>query len=183
MTFIDSTRSVFGPPWNKRAELVPRFGRMIRLNRDGTYRFDIPTELKRFVADLAEQLGGVLGDDAPMLRRLFPAAYPDDPERDAGYQVFARGELIDQREQAITHVRATVEHKALTSAQLTAWMTTVNDLRLVLGTQLDVSEDDTGLEEDAPLSEALHLYHVLGVLLGEIVDALTDGLPEPNDEP
>ncbi|MDA3039604.1 MAG: DUF2017 family protein [Actinomycetota bacterium] len=149
------------------------FRRPIRRLRDGSYSFDIDTDLKRFIADLAGQLEEVLGDDAPMLRRLFPTAYPDDPERDAGYQVFARGELIDQRQASIDQVRATVDQKTLSEEELLAWMRTVNDLRLVLGTQLDVSEDDDGPSTDDPHADAYHVYQVLGMALEEIVQGLT----------
>ncbi len=148
--------------------------RAVRPLRDGRFAFEVAVELKIFVAQLAEELSGVLGQDAPMLRRLFPTAYPDDPERDAGYQVFARGELIEQRQAAIAEVRSTVDSDVLTLTQLTAWMKTVNDLRLVLGTQLDVSEDQPAeLDDDDPSPDAMHIYHLLGVFLEEIIDALS----------
>lgn len=150
-----------------------RFKRPIRRLKNGLYAFEIDDDLKRFIADLASQLHGVLGDDAPMLRRLFPTAYPDDPERDAGYQVLARGELIDQRHASINEVLATADQKSLSHDQLLAWMRTVNDLRLVLGTQLDVSEDDDGPDEGDPTFDSHHVYRVLGMVLEEIVNALT----------
>ena len=152
---------------------MSRFRRPIRRLKDGSFSFEIDVDLKHFIADLAGQLDLVLGDDAPMLRRLFPTAYPDDPERDAGYQVFARGELIDQRQASINEVRATVDQKILSDEQLLAWMRTVNDLRLVLGTQLDVSEDDDGPDADDPDFDTHHVYRVLGMVLEEIVHALT----------
>ncbi len=52
----------------------------------------------------------------------------------------------------------------LDEEQLTAWLSALNDLRLVLGTQLDVSEDE--LAGDTP---AHALYHYLGYLQEEIV--------------
>ena len=45
------------------------------------------------VGQLREQL--LASTDDPSLRRLFPPAYPDDAERDAGYQVLARDELLE----------------------------------------------------------------------------------------
>jgi hypothetical protein len=153
------------------------FRRPIRSQADGTFVFDIPSDTKHFIADLGEQLAGVLGHDAPALRRLFPTAYPDDPDRDAGYQALARGELIDQRHDSIATVRATVEAQRLTGDQLEAWMRVVNDLRLVLGTQLDVSEAGPDIDEDHPDQDTQHLYHVLGVVLEEIVRALSGRLP------
>ena len=50
-------------------------------------------------------------------------------------------------------------------------MGAVNDLRLVLGTRLDVSEDDHDVDPDAPDGPARLVYHYLGWLLEEIVDA------------
>ncbi len=150
-----------------------RFKRPIRRLKDGSYAFEIDGDLKRFIADLASQLHGVLGNDAPTLRRLFPTAYPDDPERDAGYQILARGELIDQRQASIDEVLRTADQKSLSHDELMAWMRTVNDLRLVLGTQLDVSEDDDGPGEDDPDFDTHHVYRVLGMVLEEIVNALT----------
>ena len=52
------------------------------------------------------------------------------------------------------------------------WLTALNDLRLVLGTRLDVSEDDDDVDPDDPDAPAHAVYHYLGLLLGEVVDAL-----------
>jgi hypothetical protein len=54
-------------------------------------------------------------------------------------------------------------------------MLTVNSLRLVLGTLLDVTEDDAEpeLDEDDPVSAQWNLYGWLGWLLEWIVEAQT----------
>ena len=41
----------------------------------------------------------------------------------------------------------TVDAKVLTAAELTAWMQVLNQARLVLGTRLDVTEDDERYED------------------------------------
>ncbi len=175
------------------------FGPLVRAREDGTYRVEFPENIRQLLIWLADQLDVILDHDSPELTRLFPTAYADDPERDAGYQILARGQLVDYRREAITVLRDTAEESVLGEDQLSAWMRVVNDLRLVIGTRLDVSEDDDyftpeqdkdhhesgedGLAEDDPDAGLIEIYHVLGIVLSHIVDALTGTLPVILDEP
>jgi len=52
----------------------------------------------------------------------------------------------------------------------------------VLGTRLDIAEDQAELDEDHPDAPATMLYGYLSVLLGDVVDALAQDLP-PAAEP
>lgn len=149
---------------------------------DGTFQVSLPTETRHGLLTLAEQIEDVQTTDRPELRRLFPTAYPDDPERDAGYQVFARDQLIEKRQEAIRIIRRTVDAETLTADELTAWMGILNDYRLVLGTMLDVSEDDDDIDIEDPDAGSHILYHELGILVSAMVDALTTALPEPEDD-
>lgn len=151
---------------------------------DDGFSVGLDPEARQWVVGLADQLDQLLddgGDDNP-LRRLFPTAYPNDPELDAGYQILARQELIDGRREAIEAMKATVETEVWTEDELTAWMGIVNDIRLVMGTTLDVSEDDHEIDMEAPEAPLLVAYHQLGYLLSEIVDALSTTLPPPTED-
>ncbi|OWY61621.1 hypothetical protein B7486_62820, partial [cyanobacterium TDX16] len=67
----------------------------------------------------------------------------------------------------------------LDEEQVGTWMRTVNELRLVLGTKLDVQED-AELPSVASDSAALYsAYAWLGVLLEDLVQAATGSLPPP----
>ena len=70
-------------------------------------------------------------------------------------------------------VEATLNDAELNSDSVTAWITTVNDLRLVLGTHLDVSEDDESkiLDSGGPQEQQQAIYHYLSHLLGEFLEA------------
>ena len=70
-------------------------------------------------------------------------------------------------------VEATLNDAELNSDSVTAWITTVNDLRLVLGTHLDVSEDDESkiLDSGGPQEQQHAIYHYLSHLLGEFLEA------------
>jgi hypothetical protein len=157
-----------------------------RVKRKGKGRYQIrlrPTE-RILVGDLVDQLREQLlaSTDEPSVRRLFPPAYPDDPERDAGYQVLTRDELLESKLAAIDVVEKTLEGDELDDAGMTAWMGTLNSLRLVLGTRLDVDEELPTLDADDPLAPAYAVYEYLGWLLSQVVDALSTDLPPPTTD-
>ena len=156
--------------------------RLFAPRRDGRFDVRLAAEVRAGIVSLADQLEEVQSTDGPETRRLFPTAYPDDPERDAGYQIFAKDQLISKRQEAVAIIRATAEADALTAEELSSWMGILNDIRLVLGTLLDISEDDEEVDPDAPDAESRMLYQFLGELVHEMVLSLTTSLPEPEDE-
>jgi hypothetical protein len=143
--------------------------------RRGRYEVRLPDEervlLRGLLGDLRALLS--LGPDDPRVRRLYPEAYADDADKQADYRRLTQEELQGGRLAAVDVVEATVDERELTADQLTAWMHAVNALRLVLGTMLDVREDDQPLtlDRDDPDAPTMALYGYLGVLLEELVEA------------
>ena len=150
----------------------------------GRYRISLPANEQLLLSELLDQLHDQLSGstDEPHLRRLFPPAYANDPERDAGYQVLTRDELLDRKMAAIATVRRTLQGGELDAEELTAWMMTLNSMRLVLGTLHDIPEDPPELAPDDPLAFPYAVYEYLGMLLSRIVDALSDDLPPPTHQ-
>jgi Domain of unknown function (DUF2017) len=163
--------------------MIWRSRRRVSRTRQGTYAVRLPAPERDLLASLVEQLRELLDvtTDDPSVRRLFPTAYHEDPERDREYQQLVRDELLERRLAALETVEETAAADELDEHQLTAWLTALNDLRLVLGTRLDVSEDQRELDEDDPDAPAMAVYGYLSVLLGDIVDALADDLPPPTE--
>ena len=158
-----------------------------RVKRKGVGRYQVklrPNErvlLADLVVQLREQL--LASTDDPTVKRLFPPAYANDPERDAGYQVLTRDELLEARLAALDVVERTLEDGGeLDDEAMTAWMGTLNSLRLVLGTKLDVDEELPALDSDDPLAPAYAVYEYLGWLLSQVVDALSSDLPPPTSD-
>jgi hypothetical protein len=147
----------------------------------GHYRMKLPPKERLLLAGLVGQLREqlVASTDEPGLRRLFPPAYADDPDRDAGYQVLTRDELLESRLAAVDTVEATIDGGDLDTGQLTAWMSTLNSLRLVLGTRLDVDEEPPLLDPSDPEAPAYAVYEYLGWLLSQVVDVLAVDVPPP----
>ena len=144
--------------------------------RDGTFKLTLAPDERALLAALPDQLESLLTADDPGLagKRLFPPAYPDDAERNGEYQRLMRDELVRGRVEALAIVRDTIAAERLTADQLDAWIRAINDARLVLGTLLDVSEEQDPLDVD-PESADVHqriAYVVLSGIVADAVDAL-----------
>lgn len=157
----------------------------IRRRGPGRYQVKLRPNERALVADLVDQLRQQLlaSTDDRAVRRLFPPAYPQDAERDAGYQVMTRDDLLEARLAAIEVVERTVDGDDLDEAGLTAWTSTLNALRLVIGTRLDVDEDPPEIDPDDPMAPAHAVYEFVGWLLSQAVDALSADLRPPDGGP
>jgi Domain of unknown function (DUF2017) len=110
----------------------------------------------------------------PTLRRLFPPAY-DDAEEEVEYRRLMHDELLDGRRRALRVLEETADRERLDEEKLHAWLGALNDLRLVLGTRLDVSEELYEAEPDPRDARApeLALYLYLTWLQEELVTAIS----------
>jgi len=143
------------------------------------YRINLQSEERELVQRLLAELQALLvgSSDNPALKRIFPAAYhlPQHAEQDAEYQRLMREELVASRLTSITAVNEALEAKGtLAESQILALMQSVNGLRLVIGTMLDVSEEEDPSEvaDDHPNAGEHHLYGYLSWLLEWTVRAL-----------
>jgi hypothetical protein len=135
----------------------------------------LPVEERAVVRSVVGQLRALVVEDADAdLRRLYPTAYANDPAADAEFRAFVHDDLVARRLEAIDTVTATIDEERLDEAQLGAWMGVVNDLRLVLGTRLDISEelDLTAVADDDPEVATFALYSYLSWLLEQMVEAI-----------
>jgi hypothetical protein len=148
----------------------------VRRARDGSFQLRMTDDERDLIVNLAGQLRELLmTDEIEGLERLYPPAYANDPERESEYRSMVHDELLEKRLAAVDIVEGTATATTLTEAEMTAWMGAVNDLRLVLGTRLDVSEDQDFPALDDPNAPAFAVYQYLTFLLGEIVHALSGG--------
>jgi Domain of unknown function (DUF2017) len=157
------------------------FGRSRRrvLARQGRYLLRLDERERGLIRQLLGELRDLLAlsPDDPRVRRLYPAAYADNDEREDEYRRLTREELQNGRLASIDEVARTIDEPMLSPDQLSAWMQSVNTLRLILGTMLDISDDDQELAFDPndPNARTTALYGYLGGLLDEIVTAQLDG--------
>ena len=149
--------------------------RRIERTRDGGVRLRLPREERALLRSLPAQLRALLDEapEDPSLERLFPPAY-DEAEDEDEYRQLMGNELLDGRLRALRVVEQTLDQDRLSGEQAQAWLTALNDLRLVLGTRLDVRDDSllTDLRPDDPRAPELAVYAYLSWLQEQLVEAL-----------
>src|SRR5438093_11814395 len=115
-----------------------------------TYEVKLGDEERAALRDLCQQLRELLVKESPSsdpgVARLFQPAYPDDLLQNLDYERTAGNDLMAQRLAALDIVSGSIDAKRLTEEQLLAWLSATNDLRLVLGTRLGVTEEATEAE-------------------------------------
>ena len=124
---------------------------------------------------LAALVGMPTGDpeapEDPALARLLPQAYgDDDPAANREFRRFTEADLRAGKRVTASVVLASLApylerggKVPLDRAQADAWLMCLNDLRLVLGTRLEVTENtDLDVPEDDPRAQPLLVYGWLG---------------------
>ncbi|MGE5226880.1 MAG: DUF2017 family protein [Planctomycetaceae bacterium] len=149
----------------------------IRRARGGGVVLDLPEPIRAFVRGAVEAYRDLLTSeeaaDDPAVARLSPTAYADDPLRDIAFDERRAEALGRGRFEAIEAVLATVEAERLTEEEADAWMRTCNDIRLVLGTRLNLTEDSApeDFEAEPATAAAFEQYAVLSELVQLLVEA------------
>lgn len=129
------------------------------------------------LARLLNMGGSTQISEDPALARLFPDGYSDDEHASADFRRFTEQDLRAQKMAALATVKGTLSDAtgkpSISAEQAQDWLKALNDLRLVLGTRLEISDEvETDFEADEP---GIHLYNYLTYLQGTLIDALTEG--------
>ena len=146
----------------------------LRRTRKGI-KVDLPPEERELLRSVVSQMREVLAEgDDPALDRLYPVAYPKDEEREAEWKALIRDELSDHHAAALAALEETADAESLDEEQANAWLRALNQLRLLLGTRLDVTEegDERPMSDDDPRAATFALYDYLAFLQDQLVDAL-----------
>ena len=116
----------------------------------------------------------------PVLARLLPDGYRDDPDAAGEFRKYTELALrAAKHENAQLMLDSLPEDGGkiqLTAEQAQAWLKSLNDVRLALGTKLGVSEDFEeqwdGLSAQDPRRTAFEVYAWLGAVQESLVRAL-----------
>ena len=157
--------------------------RRVKRSRKGGFDLRIPGEERELLRSLGPELREMLvgqaataqpGDD-PALDRLFPVAYPTDEDRQTEYRLLVHDELMSSHLAALAVLEETADADHLDEEQLLAWMRALNEVRLVLGVRLEVSEegDERPVDRRDPRAAAFAVYDYLTYLQGDILEALS----------
>jgi len=119
--------------------------------------------------------------DDPVLARLLPDAYSDDPESSGEFRRYTEHGLRSGKAAAARTVLATLPATGgrirLTEPEAQAWLRALNDVRLALGVRLEVTDDFDDqvahMESDDPRAPYIGVYQWLAYLQETLVRALS----------
>jgi hypothetical protein len=118
--------------------------------------------------------------DDPVLARLLPDGYRDDPDAAGEFRRYTESSLRSAKQQAAQEMLDTLPEAGgkiqLTHDQAHAWLKALNDVRLALGVRLEVTEEFEQqwgrLRADDPQWAAYEVYAWLGAVQESLVQAL-----------
>ncbi len=116
----------------------------------------------------------------PVLARLLPDAYPDDPEAAGEFRRYTESSLREAKKYFAQTLLDTLPQKGgrvkLTGEQARDWLRALNDVRLMFGVRLEVTEDFeeqlAALDPGDPKVAAFEVYGWLGAVQESLVQAL-----------
>ncbi|MEV5692617.1 DUF2017 domain-containing protein [Micromonospora globbae] len=146
----------------------------------------------RVLRKVASEVVGLLTDgfdhSDPVVGRLFPEVYPDDPRSTADFRRYTEGDLktakIDQAGAILAALPGETGGEVRLDAEAAeAWLRALNDARLAMGVRLEIKDGtDLGEELDEAVAEdptssrvfQLSVYAYLGYLQESLLNALID---------
>ena len=119
--------------------------------------------------------------DDPVLARLLPDAYQDDPEAAGEFRKFTESSLREAKKYFAMTLLETLPAKGgrvkLSADQARDWLRALNDVRLMFGVRLAVTEDFedqlVGLDPKDPRVAAFEVYGWLGAVQESLVRAIS----------
>jgi hypothetical protein len=165
----------------------------VKRRKNGSLSIRLPHAEGLVLCTLPRRLRDLLENESfhrRIVDRLFPRAYADDDE-ETEYRQLIGNDLRDRKLASMALFEKTLERLRMRSwgvelsvhaEEVDPWLGFVNDIRLFLGIELDIQDNDWGQEldpEDETVGEEAVLLHFLTWLQQEILDAL--GFSNPTD--
>jgi len=178
--------SVWLPPGEAtllRTLVVPVLDLLGETSRPGPETPAGADDLDRLLAEAVEAAEAAEAPqipDDPVLARLLPDAYQDDPDAAGEFRKYTESSLREAKKYFAQTLLDTLPPSGgrvrLTGDQARDWMRALNDVRLMFGVRLEVTEDFeeqlAALAPDDPKVAAFEVYGWLGAVQESLVRAL-----------
>ncbi|MEA2517392.1 MAG: hypothetical protein QOG16_1230 [Actinomycetota bacterium] len=136
--------------------------------------------LRHLFGEMKELLDNEAAIQDDVIDRLFPRAYAEADDADAFSELVGQ-ELKDGKLGAIAAVLSLLGgggpvETELPRSEIDRWLTALTDLRLALGTRLEVTEEKMSAELDPadPQAGGMALLHWLGWMQEMFINAITE---------
>ena len=150
-------------------------------------RVELELDEARLMRGLIDEMRTLLEAEIPdsdaVKQRLFPAAYEDEAQANE-FRGLVQDDLHRTKLETLRAVSDRLGRtgplvSAIPPEEVTQWLTLITDLRLAIGTRLDVDETkmETDLDPEHPDAPAMSVLHWLGWMQESLLRAITETEP------
>jgi hypothetical protein len=144
-----------------------------------------PASLDSAAPEELEKMLGLSGNaelpDDPVLARLLPDAYSDDPDASAEFRRYTeetlRAAKISSAQAVLASLPAGGGDVVLSEPECQHWLKALNDVRLALGVRLGITDEEQDLTENLaasdPRSAYIWVYQWLAYLQDSLIESLS----------
>ncbi len=144
-----------------------------------------PASLDSAAPEELEKMLGLSGNaelpDDPVLARLLPDAYSDDPDASAEFRRYTEETLragkINSAKAVLASLPAGGGDVVLSEPECQHWLKALNDVRLALGVRLGITDEEQDLTENLaasdPRSAYIWVYQWLAYLQDSLIESLS----------
>jgi hypothetical protein len=144
-----------------------------------------PASLDSAAPEELEKMLGLSGNaelpDDPVLARLLPDAYSDDPDASAEFRRYTeetlRAAKINSAHAVLASLPAGGGDVVLSEPECQHWLKALNDVRLALGVRLGITDEEQDLTENLaasdPRSAYIWVYQWLAYLQDSLIESLS----------
>ena len=144
-----------------------------------------PASLDSAAPEELEKMLGLSGNaelpDDPVLARLLPDAYSDDPDASAEFRRYTEETLragkINSAQAVLASLPAGGGDVVLSEPECQHWLKALNDVRLALGVRLGITDEEQDLTENLaasdPRSAYIWVYQWLAYLQDSLIESLS----------
>lgn len=143
-----------------------------------------PDSLESAAPEELEKMLGLSGNaevpEDPVLARLLPDAYAEDPEASAEFRRYTEESLragkINSAHAVLASLPAGGGDVVLSEPECQQWLKALNDVRLALGVRLGITDEEQDLAESLPPSDPRSAYIWVYQWLAYLQDSLIESL-------
>lgn len=147
-------------------------------------RAQLDADETALLRELLDEMRRLLDADIPradpVRSRLFPDAYEDSADA-SDYHALVGDELMEAKKEALRVVRERIGQSgslrtSIPDEEIPSWLALLTDLRLAIGTRLDVTQEkmEAELDPSDPDTPAMSVLHWLGWIQGSILEEIAD---------
>jgi hypothetical protein len=160
--------------------LVSQIAELVSADSTATEAAEAGTESNGLEAQLGLSSHVELPDD-PVLARLLPDGYSEDPEASAEFRRYTEETLrsgkISSAQTVLASLPASGGEVRLSEMECQQWLRALNDVRLALSVRLGITDDNEDFSQhlaaDDPRSAYIWVYQWLAYLQDSLIEALT----------